>query len=199
MNQENTRYEQMIVKVGLIVFLVILIASVGGFVYYERFSGPDLPPVRTSGVEGGTPEVIDTVTVKDPSDIDTMELWTLVNDYRVQNGAQSLDLNPQLNASAKAKCEDMVTRNYWAHDTPDGQEPFVFIDAQGYTYSKAGENLAYGFINAQEVVTGWQISPAHNENLLDPVYDDVGYYTCYSENFDGKENQLVTVQHLGRN
>jgi uncharacterized protein YkwD len=83
------------------------------------------------------------------------ELLTSTNQQRNANSVAGLSLNTRLNSAAQAKANDMVARDYWSHNTPDGQEPWVFFDAAGYTYHKAGENLAYGFSNAANTVTGW--------------------------------------------
>ena len=66
------------------------------------------------------------------------------NASRAANGLGAFSLNSQLNNSAQAKAQNMADNNYWAHVAPDGTQPGIF-EAAGYTYSAAGENLAYGF------------------------------------------------------
>lgn len=192
---KTTLKETLIWTAGVVSILVIGIVA-----YILLVSRPPAnePIKQVSGTEGGTPEVID-IELKDPSDIDTTELWTLINDYRLENGVGVLNLNPKLNASAQAKCEDMVNRDYWGHNDPEGEDFSIFFDSQSYSpYTWAGENLAYGFSSASATFSGWQKSPGHNSNLLDPDYTEVGYSVCFSEDFVGNENQLVVVQHLGR-
>src|SRR5690606_3424397 len=109
------------------------------------------------------------------------------------NGKAALSLNDKLNAAAQAKAEDMKARNYWSHNTPDGQEPWVFFDAQGYIYKKAGENLAYGFATSTETVTGWMNSPSHKANLLDGAFTEVGFGFANSENFVSTGNETIIV------
>ncbi len=124
-------------------------------------------------------------------------LLSSTNQRRADNGKAGLSLNSKLNASAQAKAEDMVARDYWSHNTPDGQEPWVFIDAQGYNYKKAGENLAYGFSTSSSTVTGWMNSPSHKENMLDGLYTEVGFGFANSPNFVGTGNETVVVAHYG--
>lgn len=124
-------------------------------------------------------------------------LLSSTNQRRADNGKAGLTLNSKLNASAQAKADDMVARDYWSHNTPDGQEPWVFIDAQGYNYKKAGENLAYGFSTSNDTVTGWMNSPSHKENMLDGAYTEVGFGFANSPNFVGTGNETIVVAHYG--
>src|SRR4051812_16245362 len=102
-------------------------------------------------------------------------LLTDTNASRAANGIGDLQLNGKLNAAAQAKANDMATRNYWSHYTPDGNPPWVFVTAQGYGYQKLGENLATGFNDEQATINGWMASPPHRENLLDPAFSEVGF------------------------
>jgi uncharacterized protein YkwD len=53
------------------------------------------------------------------------------NAQRTASGLASFSLNAKLDAAAQNKANDMATRNYWSHDTPDGNPPWVFVNAQG--------------------------------------------------------------------
>lgn len=119
------------------------------------------------------------------------------NAQRAANARAALTNNAQLNQAAQAKANDMVKRDYWSHDTPDGKEPWVFITAAGYQYSKAGENLAYGFTTSSETVTGWMNSATHRANLLDAGYTQVGFGFANSQNFNGDGKQTVVVAMYG--
>lgn len=130
------------------------------------------------------------------NDIDLYSLWTLVNNERISAGLKPLSLNPQLDKSGQAKCDDMVARNYWSHNTPDGLEPWTFIEAENVNYYKAGENLAYGSADAQAVVNNWMLSPEHRANILDKSYTDVGYAKCISYNYLDQGPQVIVVQHF---
>ena len=125
-------------------------------------------------------------------------LLELTNKERAVAGVGALTANTLLDQSAKAKCADMVTNNYWSHVDLTGQEPWHFIDATGYNKEAAGENLAYGFTSDSAVVQGWMNSPAHRKTLLDPIYTDVGFGVCESPDFVGSGKQTIVVQHFGR-
>src|SRR4051812_16455532 len=56
----------------------------------------------------------------------TADLLRISNEERAKVGDTPLAYNVQLEASANNKCADMVMRNYWSHNAPDGTEPWAF-------------------------------------------------------------------------
>ncbi|MGB4758797.1 MAG: CAP domain-containing protein [Candidatus Saccharimonadales bacterium] len=120
-------------------------------------------------------------------------LLTSTNQERSANGLGALALNAALNDAASAKALDMATRNYWSHNTPDGEEPWVFVNATGYQYKTAGENLAYGFATSADTVAAWMNSPGHRANILNSTYTEVGFGTANSANYQGHGNQTIVV------
>jgi hypothetical protein len=90
----------------------------------------------------------------------------------------------------------MVSSNYWNHNDKEGREPWRFMTATGYSYGKAGENLAFGFNSESAVVAGWMNSQSHKDNLLDGAFTEVGFGTCLGDNFVNMGKQLVVVQHF---
>lgn len=125
-------------------------------------------------------------------------LLAATNTNRSANGQAALALNSQLNSAAQAKANDMVARDYWSHNTPDGQEPWVFVDNAGYKYLKAGENLAYGFSDSDSTVTGWMNSPSHRSNMLDSAFTEVGFGFANSADFNGSGPETVVVAMYGK-
>lgn len=111
-------------------------------------------------------------------------LLSSTNQRRSAAGVSSLKANSKLNAAAQAKANDMASRNYWSHNTPDGNPPWVFINNAGYSYTKAGENLACGFDDSTSVITGWYNSATHKANLLDSAYKDVGFGIINASNYN---------------
>jgi len=134
-----------------------------------------------------------TATLAFATEMSRSGLLSGTNSQRSSNGQSGLSLNSKLNAAAQAKAQDMVNRDYWSHVTPDGQQPWVFIDAQGYNYQKAGENLAYGFDTSNETIIGWMNSPSHRANLLDSGFSEVGFGFVNSPNFVGTGEETVVV------
>ncbi len=125
-------------------------------------------------------------------------LLASTNAQRASAGVGGLTLNAQLNAAAQAKANDMIARNYWSHTTPDGQQPWVFFDNAGYKYTKAGENLAYGFATSSDAVTGWMNSPTHKANMLDGAFVDVGFGFANGAAYNSSGEQTVVVAEYGK-
>jgi hypothetical protein len=127
--------------------------------------------------------------------INEAELLNYTNNARVQNGGTALELNEKLSDAARRKAANMLENDYWAHFAPDGTTPWSFIKAAGYEYGYAGENLAKGFVNSQDVVSAWMDSPSHRENLLSSKYKDIGFAIVEGK-LQGEDTVLV-VEMLG--
>lgn len=123
------------------------------------------------------------------------DLFAAANASRAAAGLAAFNLNGLLNNSAQAKAQHMADNNYWAHVAPDGTQPWYFFSAAGYSYSSAGENLAYGFDNGYAVNQGWMNSPGHRANILGS-YVDVGFGIVNAPNFQGGQ-QTIVVAHYG--
>lgn len=120
-------------------------------------------------------------------------LLEATNKQREKDGLNGLSLNASLDQAAQAKAEDMSTRNYWSHNTPDGKEPWVFIDATDYRYQKAAENLAYGFDTSTSTVNGWMNSPGHRANMMDSNVQEVGFGIVNNPNYRGDGPETIVV------
>lgn len=144
------------------------------------------PPEKTAQ------QLLDELTVPIVND-----LWVATNNERAKAGLSQLNLSPVLSSAAQAKCDDMVIRDYWSHNTPDGKEPWVFLKNVGYDYRLAGENLGYGFATGSDQVAGWMDSPTHKANIVNPSYVDIGFAVCKSMNYNNHGMQPVIVQFFG--
>ena len=131
------------------------------------------------------------------TDISPSELLSKTNEERKSDKKPALKLNPELSEAAQAKAEDMTTRNYWSHTTPDGKAPWVFIDQAGYSYDKAGENLAYGFSTSANTIYAWMNSSQHRANILDSAFSEVGFGITNSSDFLNQGQETVVVAMYG--
>ena len=127
------------------------------------------------------------------TDISINELLQDTNDQRSANGLGGLSLNEKLDNAAQAKANDMAARNYWAHNTPEGNPPWVFITNAGYSYQTAGENLAYGFDSSGNAVAGWMASPGHKANILNTTYTEVGFGFANASDYQGTGPETIIV------
>lgn len=120
-------------------------------------------------------------------------LLDATNQQRMAQGLKPLKYTVKLDAAAQEKANDMNARNYWSHNTPDGQQPWIFIDKVDYKYKKAAENLAYGFATSTTTVNGWMSSPGHRANILDPELEEVGFGIVNVENYQNSGPETIVV------
>jgi hypothetical protein len=132
------------------------------------------------------------------SSISSGKVIELTNKLRIESGISPLNISPQLSAAAQDKAQDLVKRNYWSHETPEGYPFWIFADKQGYDWIYLGENLAADFKTPEGIVNAWFASPSHRKNILNKNYQDIG--VGISDNIVvalyGTKNQLPVVNYL---
>lgn len=97
-----------------------------------------------------------------------------MNARRVAEGLPPLQGNAVLHEAAGDRVRDMEELGYWAHRSPDGRSPFTWLRARGYDFSYAGENLATGYETTEILVASWMESEGHRENIMSPIFSEVG-------------------------
>ena len=111
------------------------------------------------------------------------EVLVLVNEVRgtgascggqAFGSASPLTMNPALRCAARVHSKDMSDREFFDHNNPDGEDPFVRMDRAGYTYFTAGENIAAGQTSPEQVMAGWMDSPGHCSNIMNPDFTEIG-------------------------
>lgn len=130
--------------------------------------------------------------------IDLDKLASLVNENRTTRQLNPLNRNSLLDKSAQAKCDDMVKKDYWSHNDPDGITPWQFFNDAGVEYRYAAENLAYGFNDAKSVDEGWINSESHKANILDGKLTNVGYAQCRYSSTSKEGEKTLVVQHFAK-
>lgn len=120
----------------------------------------------------------------------------LTNQTRLAAAVSALATSPLLTAAAQGKAEDMARRGYFSHQSPEGTPPWVWLDQVGYHYAAAGENLAVNFYDSRDVVDAWQRSPAHEQNLVRPIFSEIGIGVAAGA-YQGRST-LYVVQFFGR-
>ncbi len=128
--------------------------------------------------------------------ISESQMLVRINQIRQEKGLSPLTLNGDLSRASQAKAQDMFAKNYWAHFAPDGStSPWGFIKGSGYNYLYAGENLAKGFTDSNDVVNAWMNSPSHRDNILSSKYKDIGF--AISEGKLMGEDTVLVVELFG--
>jgi uncharacterized protein YkwD len=109
-----------------------------------------------------------------PSTPVQQEVLALINANRRRFGCGELTLDRRLIAAAAAHAADMARRGYFAHESPNGENPGDRVTGAGYDWSHYGENIARGADSPYEVVDGWMHSPEHRRNILDCEFGQMG-------------------------
>lgn len=123
-------------------------------------------------------------------------LTSLTNEERAENNAPPLVQNDLLTRAAQLKAEDMATRQYFAHTSPDGKSPWYWFNQVNYRYSLAGENLAVNFFESEDVARAWMNSPTHRANIVKKDYTEIGIGVANGI-FEGR-NTVFVAQLFGK-
>ena len=117
-------------------------------------------------------------------------LATLTNEARAASDALALSRNAQLDKAAQLAADDMAAKGYFAHVSPDGKDPWYWLNQAGYLYSYAGENLAVNFSDSDALQNAWMASPTHHANIVKPEYTEIGFGMAQGV-YEGKETTFV--------
>lgn len=101
------------------------------------------------------------------------QMLQMVNIEREKQNESALAADEKLRSVARAHAQDMLTRGYFSHYTPEGLSPFDRMDRAGVVYAAAGENLAFS-PNVIIAMQGLMNSPGHRANILSKDFKKVG-------------------------
>ena len=101
------------------------------------------------------------------------EVLNLINKNREERGIKTLKTYSKLQQIAKLKAVDIVTNNYFSHNSPTLGTPFEMLKSYGIDYKISGENLA-GNINSERAVNAWMNSSGHKANILNSSFNYTG-------------------------
>ncbi len=129
------------------------------------------------------------------SDITIDKVIASTNQERARSGLGEVTYSPVLSEAARRKAADMFAKQYWAHTSPVGKEPWDFMQESNYRYRVAGENLARDFLDTSSMFEAWMASPTHRANIMNARYTDIGI-AVVNGTLLGTETTLV-VQMFG--
>lgn len=90
---------------------------------------------------------------------EALKVCKLVNDERINNKLDALNWNQNLESTSDVRSYEASIN--FSHTRPNG-DPWYTVNSQ----IQGGENLAFGFNCAEEVMNGWMSSPTHKDNIL---------------------------------
>ncbi|WP_088825439.1 CAP domain-containing protein [Listeria goaensis] len=115
-----------------------------------------------------------------------MQVLEITNVLRERYGAEPVALDPDVARVAYGHSVDMANNNYFDHDSPTVGTLSDRLEKGMVKYTKAGENIAYNYLDAGATVEGWLNSPGHRKNLLDKSFTYMGegtFQKYYTQNF----------------
>lgn len=139
-----------------------------------------------SSVEDWTELTVTTLTREEK------EMLELINQVRSQHELLPLQINYKLVKIARAKSQDMVRGDYFAHHSPNYGSPFDMMQKLDIDYYLAGENIA-GAPDVESAHQQLMKSKSHRENILEPDFTAVGigivsgglYQNIFTQEFAG--------------
>lgn len=115
------------------------------------------------------------------------KIHVLINAQRADNGLSALNFDEKLASVARKHSQDMAARNYFEHDTPEGQTFYDRMQLDGYSCAiSIGNTIYQGAENifeesgystdsiASTTVDGWMSSEGHRANILTSYWRNEG-------------------------
>jgi uncharacterized protein YkwD len=123
------------------------------------------------------------------------------NQFRKSEDRPENAVNDKLTAAAKAFAEYMASTLRYGH-TADGSKPADRAAKEGYEYCLIAENIAYAYRStrftaedlAKHFAEGWEKSPGHRKNMLDPDVTEIGVAVARN----AESGYYFAVQVFGR-
>lgn len=97
----------------------------------------------------------------------------LCNEARKQNNVQNaLKLDPKLSEAAQKRAEELI--KLFSHTRPNSTAFSTVLKEYSISYKTAGENIANGQFDADDVMKSWLNSPGHRANILNKKFGKIG-------------------------
>lgn len=123
--------------------LAIALSIIGGVAVYSHSEQPEI----THAIQA--PEIC--------QDNEACELFELTNSYRLSVGLPRLAYSKDAESVAKARAVELCETNTFTHDG--------WVDFLNIGYTKAGENLARGYLSQSKAFGALKASPTHLDNI----------------------------------
>lgn len=106
--------------------------------------------------------------------VDGERFGRMINAYRATIGCGALEWDQPVAEVAFRHSADMEGRHYFSHVAPEGSTLSDRLAARGIAYVAAGENIAVGQKNDQEVLQAWIDSASHRYVIENCAYTHMG-------------------------
>ena len=153
------------VLVSLVAAMVVAIGVVGASVLAPRKAEATLITVKTCG--GDTIEL----------NGNEKRVLELHNRARIKRGLKPLCVQPALTAASRAHSKEMIDKDFFRHESYDGESNGARLKRFGYDWYASGENIARGsgyLSKPENRFEAWMRSQGHRKNILDKNFREVG-------------------------
>lgn len=104
----------------------------------------------------------------------TNEIFTLVNNERVECDLPKLELSPTLCSIALLRAVDMAENNYFDHVSPTGESAFSLLKQYKVLLFNSAENIGQGDVSSEKMVEAWMNSQEHHDIIMCETYHQTG-------------------------
>ncbi len=130
---------------------------------------------NTSQLTASAAETINSITVTGTIDYDeSYKVLEMVNKERAANGLSAITMDEDFLEKAVQRSAEISL--YYEHERPDGSDLSSLVEG---LIGSFGENIAYGFNSAEEVMSKWMTSTDHKANILKSNYKSMGI-ACFT-------------------
>ena len=133
-----------------------------------------LPPVTPVPARQVSPIVLSQVRLMS-------QVVTMTNQQRHANGCDLLTVSHDLTIASVRQSLYMARTGLFTHVWRDGSTFVTRAHAAGYR-QPSGENIAWGYQTAADVMAAWMASPHHRENILNCGARSIGTGVIYAAN-----------------
>ncbi|MBC1423174.1 CAP domain-containing protein [Listeria seeligeri] len=119
-------------------------------------------------------------------DASSKQVLEITNVIRDRYGVEEVAWDEEVAKVAYGHSVDMKENDYFDHNSPTNGDLSNRLKAGNVKYTKAGENIAFNYVDSAAAVEGWLNSKGHRDNLLDGTYTYMGagtYQKYYTQNF----------------
>jgi len=134
-----------------------------------RGGGVPVPPVPPAALAATPPTTL------------MSEVVTMTNQQRHAAGCRPLAVDQELIVASVRQSWYMARTGVFTHVWRNGSTFVTRSHAAGYR-QPAGENIAWGYTSAAEVMSAWMKSPSHRANILDCEIRSIGTGVVYAAN-----------------
>ena len=133
---------------------------------------PDTPPQQPQQPPADESPAPETPDDSDPQGDFAAQVAALVNAARAEYGLPALTVDAKVQQAAQVRARESAQS--FSHTRPDGSSFSTALTEAGVSYTRSGENIAYGQTTPQQVVQAWMDSAGHRANILDAGFTHIG-------------------------